>query len=159
MTAALTEPPKRHIAAQLLGIALLSGCSGPAAGPEEQIRAWVQHGQEAAQSRDRGELMDMISPAYADARGNSRDDLGNIMRILFLRQGQGGIMLLTHIDVLTIHGDSAADLVLDVGMAGSDAGALGFSADAYRFEMELERDGDEWLLIAARWGGLGDKVY
>ena len=67
--------------------------------------------------------------------------------------------LVTHIDELNVIGDSAAELVLKVGMAGTDEDALlGFNADAYRFEMELERDGDEWLLIAARWGGLGDEV-
>ena len=43
-------------------------------------------------------------------------------------------------------------------MASTNGNRLGFSADAYRFEMELERDGDDWLLISARWGGLGEPV-
>ena len=99
----------------------------------------------------------MISPAYTDSRGNSREDIGNMMRFYFLRQDK--VVLITNIDELDVFADSAAKLVLQVGMAGTNDNALGFSADAYRFEMELERDGDDWLLIAARWDGLGDDVY
>jgi hypothetical protein len=36
---------------------------------------------------------------------------------------------------------------------------LGFSADAYRFEMELARDGDDWLLISGRWGEVGGNIH
>lgn len=146
----------RIVAAGLVFL-LTSGCGGPAEGPEEAIRAWVEAGHEAAEAKDRSALLDMISPAYTDSRGNSRKDIGNMMRFYFLRQDK--VVLITHIDELEVIDDSAAELVLQVGMAGSNNNALGFSADAYRFEMELVRDGDEWLLIAARWGGLGNDVY
>ena len=43
-------------------------------------------------------------------------------------------------------------------VAGTHDGVMGFSADAYRFEFELEKDSDEWQLIAARWGELGDEL-
>ena len=138
--------------------ALLAGCGGAQGGPEEAVRAWVRHGHEAAEAKDRGALIDMVSPSYADARGNSRADIENMMRFYFLRQNK--VALITRIDDLRIIGDSAAELSLQVGMAGTDDRAvLGFDADAYRFEMELEHDGDEWLLIAARWGGLGEEVH
>ena len=156
MLRALTENRpgfKAAVAAALL----LAGCGAAPQGPEEAVRDWVRKGHEAAENKDRGALVDMISPAYADARGNTRDDLDNMMRFYFLRQHK--VALVTRIDDITIHGDSAADLVLQVGMAGTSDNTLGFSADAYRFEMELEQDGDEWLLIAARWGGLGDEVH
>jgi hypothetical protein len=157
MMTALTGNRARFLATVLAGV-LLGGCGGPDGGPEEALRAWVSQGHEAAEGKDRGTLVDMISPAYADARGNSRDDLENMMRFYFLRQNK--VALITRIDELKIIDDSAAELVLQVGMAGTDdSAALGFNADAYRFEMELERDGDEWLLIAARWGGLGDEVH
>ena len=111
----------------------------------------------AAEAKDRSSLLDMISPAYTDSRGNGREDIGNLMRFYFLRQDK--VVLITHLDELEVFGDSAAELVLQVGMAGSNNNALGFSADAYRFEMELVHDGDDWLLIAARWGGLGNDVH
>ena len=154
--AEFTANRARLMAAGLLFL-LASACGGPDESPEDAIRAWVRDGHHAAEAKDRGALLDMISPAYADARGNSRDDIGNMMRFYFLRQNN--VVLISRVDEVEVFGDSAANLVLQVGMAGSNDNVLGFSADAYRFEMELERDGSDWMLIAARWGGLGDEVH
>jgi len=154
--AAFTAKRVRLMAAGLI-ILLASACGGPDESPEEAIRAWVRDGHLAAEAKDRSALLDMISPAYADARANSRDDIGNMMRFYFLRQNK--VVLISHVDEIEVFGDSAAKLVLQVGMAGSNDNVLGFSADAYRFEMELERDGSDWLLIAARWGGLREDVH
>ncbi|MDH3772299.1 MAG: hypothetical protein OET79_15095 [Nitrospirota bacterium] len=156
MMAGFTAHRVRFVAAGLVFL-LASACGGPEEGPEEAIRAWVEAGHKAAEAKDRSTMLDMISPAYADSRGNSREDIGNMMRFYFLRQDK--VVLITHLDELEVFDDSAAELVLQVGMAGSNDNALGFSADAYRFEMELVRDGGDWLLIAARWGGLGNDVY
>ena len=136
---------------------MLAGCGEPGVGPEEQIRLWVERGQLAAETKERGDLVDMISPAYADARGNERGDIENMFRLYFLRQNS--ITLLTSIEEIRIIGDSVAEVELTVGMAGRNDGVLGFSADAYKFELELERDGDEWQLISARWGELGKEMH
>ena len=135
---------------------VLGACGDPPMGPEEAIRDWVDRGQQAAERKDRGELMDMVSPSYADARGNSRADLENMLRVVFLRQKS--VALLVRIEDLAVYDDSAARLGLQVGMAGTNENRLGFSADAYRFEMELEREGADWQLISARWGALGEQV-
>jgi len=137
----------------LLGVA---ACSGPATGPEEQLRAWVKHGHEAALQKDRRALVEMISPAYSDSRGNSRKDIENLFRIYFLRQQR--VALLTRVIDIRVFEASAAELILEVGMAGTNDGVLGLSADAYRFEMELENDGGDWLLISARWGEIGREL-
>jgi len=137
--------------------ACLPACSGPAEGPDEAIRSWVRQGQELAEAKDRRGLVDMISPNYTDARGNSRDDIENMFRIYFLRQNK--VALITRIEELNTFADSAAELVLTVGMAGTNDGTFGFSADAFRFEMEFELDDDEWLLTSARWGELGDDLH
>ncbi len=136
---------------------LLLGCSESDVGPEEQIRRWIARGQIAAEQKERGSLLDMISPAYADARGNGRGDIENMFRLYFLRQNS--ITLLTSIKEIRIIGDSAAEVELRVGMAGSNEGVLGFSADAYDFALELELDGDDWQLISARWGELGRELH
>ena len=136
---------------------LLSACGGPEAGPEEALRTWVQQGHEAAEARDRGTLVDMIAPGYTDARGNSRDDIEDMFRFYFLRQQK--VALITRIEELDVYADTAARLVLAVGMAGTNDNVLGFSADAYRFEMEFERQADEWLLTSARWGEFGDDLH
>jgi hypothetical protein len=146
----------RIVIAGLTG-ALLCACGDPAQGPEEALRSWVSQGQQFAAAKDRRALVDMISPTYTDARGNSRDDIENMFRFYFLRQQS--VALITRIEELRVYDDSAAELVLAVGMAGTSEGTFGFSADAYRFEMEFERDDDEWLLTSARWGEFGGDLH
>ncbi len=151
-----TENTFRRLTLGLVCSGLIA-CGNPPTPPEQAVRAWVAHGQQAAEDKDRRALLKMISPAYVDARGNSRDEIESLFRLYFLRQHS--IALLTKIESLRIIGDSAAELELSVGMAGTNDGVLGFSADAYRFEMELERDGDEWLLISGRWGEIGGEIH
>ncbi len=145
----------RLVAASVLAM-LVFGCGGSATGPEEEIRAWVQQGQDAAEAKDRRELVGMMAPSYTDARGNSRDDIEDVFRVYFLRQQK--VALITRIEELEVYDGTAAKLVLAVGMAGTDDNLLGFSADAYRFEMELERHDDDWLLMSARWTEFGGEL-
>lgn len=135
---------------------VLGACGGPASAPEEELRAWVADGMEAARNKERRELVGMISRSYSDARGNERGDIENLLRVYFLRMSN--IKLLSTIEEITVYDDTAAEIVMTIGMAGTHEGVLGFSADAYQFELELEKDSDEWQLIAARWGELGDEV-
>lgn len=153
----LTRNPARLLAGAIAAL-LLTSCGGSRNTPEEEIRAWVDRGAAAARDKDRRELVSMVSPSYTDDRGNDRKDLGNLLRLYFLRQDN--VAFITRIENLAVHGDSAADLDLLVGMAGTnDTSALGFSADGVRFDMELVNDGDEWLLLSARWGRLGGDLY
>lgn len=134
----------------------LAACSEPPSEPEEELRAWVAAGVEAAENKERRSLVGMISESYTDARGNERSDIESLLRVYFLRQNNIG--LLPNIEEIVVYGDTAAKIAMTVGMAGTNDGVLGFSADAYRFELELEKDGDDWQLIAARWGELGDEI-
>ena len=147
-----TPQPSQLLAAGLLCL-WLAGCGGPTEGPEAALREWVSRGHERAEDKDRRGLVDMISPDYVDARGNSRDDISDLFRIYFLRTHT--VALITRIDELNVYGDDAGEVVLTVGMAGTNDGTFGFSADAYKFEMEFGLEGDEWLLTSARWGELG----
>ncbi|NND46138.1 MAG: hypothetical protein HKN55_00610 [Woeseiaceae bacterium] len=139
-----------------VAIVLLCACGKTNVGPEEQLRDWVSRGVTAAENGERRVLVGMISPAYADARGNDRDRIENIFRAYFLRMKK--IELLPAIEDITVIGDSAAELLITVGMAGTHDGVLGFSADAYRFSLVLENDGADWQLISARWGELGQEL-
>ena len=138
---------------------LVAGCGDEEAGsPEEELRAWVDRGEAAAEAKDRGALLDMISPDYADARGNDRSEIGDILRVYFFRQNSIG--LLVDINDIVVSGDTAAMIDLTVGMAGTTTNsALGIRADAYKFEFELEKPEDEWHLIGARWAELGDDLH
>ena len=95
----------------------------------------------------------MISPAYADSRGNGRDDIENLLRAYFLRVKT--VTLVTSVDEIRVVADDFAEVALTVGMAGRTDGVLGFNADAYHFALELEREGDDWRLISARWAEVG----
>jgi hypothetical protein len=133
---------------------VLASCGGDAGSAEQQLRAWVDRGHAAAEDKDRGALMDMISPTYSDARGNSRDDIENLFRFYFLRAKKVG--LLVSIDDIEIFDDSAAQVMLTVAMAATTDSVLGFNADAYEFELELEKADSEWLLVSGRWNDVGN---
>jgi len=143
--------------ALLLLLTSVVSCSVDEGDPEQQVRAWVSAMQEAAGEKDRKAIVANISPAYVDARGHSRDDIDKLLRLYFLRQNN--IVLLGRIDDVRIIGETAAEVSVTLGMAATNNSALGLSADAYRFELELEYDGDDWKLISARWGQLGDQVH
>ncbi|MGH8167664.1 MAG: hypothetical protein ACREQ1_10515 [Woeseiaceae bacterium] len=144
----------RRIAASLLCTAI--GACAPSPGPEEAVRLWLQEAEAAVEARDRDGLVELISERYTDARGNDRTNLEQILRAAFLRNRN--IVLVSKIDELTIIGDTAAQVRLTAGMTGAGGGALGLRADAYRFELELENDGDRWMLIGARWTELGGQL-
>ena len=138
--------------------AVLTGCGGNgAAAPEEALRTWVHAAEAAAEDKDQRRLLAMISENYVDSRGNDHEQLGNIFRLYFLRQQS--VAILTSIDDIEVMGNTAAQLSLTVGMAGTDASALGVRADAYKFELELENTDDEWMLIGARWGEVGRSMH
>ncbi|MDH5215276.1 MAG: hypothetical protein OEY04_13805 [Gammaproteobacteria bacterium] len=139
-----------------LGCLFLGACGGPEDAPEEQLRQWLATAQAAAESRDRSALMEMLSPGYTDARGNDREAVDKMLRYYFLRQDK--VVLVSKISDIAVRDGTAAEITLTVAMGGSGNGALGFSADAYHFELELEHNDDEWLLMAARWGELGQKI-
>lgn len=146
-----------RISAFVLALSVvLYACSGPSMGPEAEIASWLDRGVAAAEAKERRTLLDMISPAYADARGYNRARIGDLLRMYFLRMNS--IELLTTVNEITIMGDSAAEVQLTVGMAGTKDSALGFSADAYQFSLELEKSAGDWALISARWGQLGKEL-
>ncbi len=132
---------------------LLAACGAGSEGPEAELRAWVDAMHAAAEDRDRREIVSHISAAYADARGNDRDRINDMLRAYFLRQSK--VAVIPSIGEIRVIGESAAEMTLTVGMAGQNDSLLGVTADAYRFELELEKDGGDWHLISARWAELG----
>ena len=143
----------------LLAVLLATGivaCGGSPGSAEDELRAWVDRGHEAAERKDRGALVDMISPTYSDARGNSRNDIENLFRYYFLRAKKVGFLV--SVDDIEIFDDSAAQVMLTVAMGATTDSMLGFNADAYEFELELEHIGGEWLLVSGRWNDVGSEL-
>ena len=140
----------------VLFVTALASCGGAPGNAEQQLRAWVDRGHEAAESKDRGTLVDMISPTYSDARGNSREDIENLFRFYFLRAGQVG--LLVSIDDIMVYDDTAAQVMLTVAMGATSNSGPGFNADAYEFELDLEKSDGDWLLVSGRWSDVGNEL-
>jgi hypothetical protein len=140
----------------MLPCVLLQGCGGAGDSPEDELRRWVSSAQAAVEEEDRATLMSMLAENYADARGNDRKAIDQVLRFYFLQKDS--VVLISTVEEITISGETAAIVKLTAAMAGSNDATPGFSADAYRFELELEHDDDEWLLVAARWGELGQKI-
>lgn len=135
---------------------LIGACGEPQGTPEDEIRTWVTDAELAVEAEDRGALLDMISADYVDGRGNDRTRIGELLRVYFYRRD--AISLLVSIDDIALSGDTAATVLLSVGMAGASGNAFGFSADAYSFQFELHKPDDEWLLLGASWAELGGRL-
>lgn len=146
--------PSLYIWCAMIGAAMAS--CGPRTEPEEAVRQWVEDAQAAVEAKERGVLERMIADSYADARGNDKPDIVQMLRVWFLQTHT--VVLVSRTDEVTVMGDSAARVLLTAGMAGTSAGVFSLDADAMRFELELESTGDEWLLIGARWGRLGGEL-
>ena len=48
-----------------VALMVLAACGEPPSAPEEELRAWVAAGVEAAETKERRELVGMISESYA----------------------------------------------------------------------------------------------
>jgi len=139
----------------IIACTMLAACGGE--GPDAALRTWVTTMEKAAEGKDRGAMLDRISEHYSDSRGNSRKDIGDTLLFYFLRQQT--IAIVSSIDEITVSDGTVARITLTAGVAGSEAGRFGLSADAYRFDLDLEKTDDQWMLIAARWRGLGEDIY
>ena len=149
-------PRIRSIAAAILVAASAYGCGAEPESPEAEIRSWLESAEAAAEARDRGALLDLVSDAYADGRGNDKEDIGNMLRFYFFRQQN--VSLLTRVEELRLQGATAAHVSLFVGMAGTTNTAFGLRADAYNLELELASEDGDWRLIGARWGDIGGEL-
>lgn len=136
----------------LTGLLILSAC-GKDDSPEEQIRLYVKTGEEAAESRDLGDMKKLISENYQDEQGRTRREIIAIAARYFF--ASKNIHIFTRIGELNFPEEERAEFQLFVAMAGqniSDLDALlNMQADLYRFDMVLQVEDKEWKLISAVW--------
>ena len=125
--------------------------------PEDQVRRYVQTGEEAAEARDLGAIKDLIAETYNDNRRRSKRDLVAITARYFL--ANKNIHIFTRIGELVFPEPDRAQVKLYVAMAGqniSDLDALlNMQADLYRFDLTLARIDQEWQLTSADWRPAG----
>lgn len=151
------ESHSRRSAAFVCLAALTATSCTPPPAPEHAVETWISDAAAAFEAGDRRELLGMISDNYADSRGHERDDIDRLLRLHFLRNPDSAVA--AKIDDVTIIAGTAASVSLTAGVLGDDGGTFGFSADAWNLELELEKNGDDWLLIGARWSNPGERPY
>jgi ketosteroid isomerase-like protein len=139
-----------------LALALcLAACGGSAATPEEEVRALVADFARAADERDAGAALELISDGYADPHGRDKQALHALVVGYFLRHE--ALHVLARVKQVELAEPPEAARVLAVaaltGAPVADVGELaGISADVYRFELEARREGDgRWRVASARW--------
>lgn len=145
-------PIRRRNSLLLVAALACAGC-GPAAAPEDEIRALVGAAERAAEERDAASLRELVADDYQDAGGRAADDIrGMLHGYLITHQS---IRLITRIDSIELEGTELARLRVTVGMLGRAADSdsnWDLAGDVYRFDLRLAREnGDEWRVIRARW--------
>ena len=131
---------------------LISSCTNDALSPEDEIKAFITSGKQAAENRSHSELADLVSGDYQDQKKLNKKQLTALARAYFFRHKN--IHLFTKIDSIDFKNDKQAFVVVYVAMAGSAIANLNtlnsLRARIYRFELLLEKN-EDWLLRQAKW--------
>jgi hypothetical protein len=117
------------------------------------VRATIATGIEAAEEKDQGELADLVSAEYSDARGRDRQALLNLVRG-YLSQ-MGPLHIFTIEKSLAITSPGRAEVTLLVAVASVPMESLAdlreSTADLGRVELTLAEEGGDWKLIGVGW--------
>jgi hypothetical protein len=135
----------------LLLLLTLTACGGGQSA-EQQIRALVAEAEKGAEARDLSDLMALVSDRYADAQGQDkaavRDIVGGYLLI------NHSIHLLTRVEDVKFPSDTIATARVTVGMLGQQDDAAGdwsLAADVYEFDLRFLKERDQWRLQSASW--------
>jgi hypothetical protein len=153
---AMLPQVKRHFlrasAGAIVAVAVLTAGCGREESPETQVRTVIAAGEVAAEARDLGGILELVSPAFRDANGGGPDELKQYLRGYFLMHQS--VHLLTRVESVEFPYRDYARVQLKVGMLGREsAGAtsLDLAADVKEIVLELALEDDEWRVVRAAW--------
>ena len=115
---------------------------------EEQVRAAIKEVASGIEAADIAQAMGPVSETYIDAEGMNRKGLYGLLWSQFRKRGPIGVWM-SAIDV-GVEGDGAL-ASFDAAVFEKEKGAtiaLPVSADLLTFEVELQREDDEWRVVA-----------
>lgn len=136
---------------------ILSGCSErkevQAKDPEQDIRALIASAIQAVEKRDLEATMEFVSERYLDRQSQDKSRIRATLGYIF--RNQRTVHLSVRINQISFPTEQQASVILYAAMAatpikGSDEFVLG-RFDFYRFEMEFNKETDQWRLASARW--------
>jgi hypothetical protein len=139
----------RVLAAAVLCAAAASCSKAPSA--EDELRATFAAAERAAEARDVGAVLELVSDEYMDGAGRTRADLRNLLRGWFVLHPD--VNLVTRVESLRVESAEHARATLTVGMLGrrGEAEDPSLAADLQTIDLALRRDGEEWRVTRAEW--------
>lgn len=133
----------------LAPLLLLGGC-GAGDDPQAALEASVERLQEGLETKQAGEVMDLLHDDFRAQQDMDREWAKRTMALLFLRHKNVKVIALgknSWIDsALTSRGYTEAQ----VGLTGAE-GLIPDSARHYGVKMEWWLEGDEWKLARLTW--------
>jgi len=143
--------PVTTAGAWLVAAAMLVGCAEKTA-PEEEVRAVIAAGEEAAEARDLSGILEHVSASFSDEHGGGRDELKQYLRGYLVTHPS--VHLLTHVESVEFPYEDFARVELTVGTLGREAaGATAFdlAADVHDDVPVPVPEDDEWRVVRAAW--------
>ncbi len=107
-----------------------------------------------AEAKNAGAMKEHVSEAYADAQGNDKRAIAQLVAFHLLRNQS--VYLLTRVVSVAIEAPGQGSAEVLVAMAGTPIAGpealVGLRADLYRFDLRLaEEPGGEWRVRSAEW--------
>jgi len=127
---------------------LLAAC-GRESSPEHQVRDTIAAGERAAEERDAGALIDLVSARYSDDEGRDAELMAQYVRAYLLTHPS--IHLVTRIESVEFPYRDLARVRVTIGSLAREnaATSLDLAADVDELEIELTREGDDWRVTRA----------
>src|SRR4051812_460889 len=132
----------KFCAALILSCALCA-CSSSTS-DEQKVRELIVAAENAAEARDVSDVLELVSPEYADADGNSRASLATFLRAFFALHPK--FELVTSVESLEFPVDGLARARVTVRGLQLDRFSLG---ESVTLDVELRRADGEWLVVRA----------
>jgi hypothetical protein len=138
----------------VVAVVVLAGCGGAPDDPEQQIRDLFALLETSAEARETGPFRDALAEAYADNRHPNRAAALQSLRA-YLRY-YGNLHLFSVIRSIDIDAGSArAEAVVFVALTAVPVESVGqlvsVKADAFRFDVQLVGNDDQWQVAASEW--------
>lgn len=129
---------------------------------EEILLELVRRLGDAAERRDAELLKKHISARYSDPQGRGKAELGRTLSLYFLRPGIINVYVVrSSVDAINKTASpmsarvSATALLTRGPRVKKLSDLVPEAARALRFDVELEKEGDVWRAISARWDDAG----
>ncbi len=116
---------------------------------DQRIRADIQAMQRAAEERNPRQFLEHVASDFSGNQGGlDREDLGNLIRMIVLRNEKVGVTL-GPIDI-DVQGDRATARLIAT-LTGGQGGLIPERGAIYSINSGWRRDGKDWICFAATW--------